>query len=365
MKTIFIVDDQETSLLSAKIALDGIFKTYTFTSAEQMFKFAEKIIPDMILLDVKMPNMNGYEAMQIIISNEKLKSVPVIFLTAKNDAESEIQGFELKAVDFITKPFSPPVLLKRIETHIGLNNLFKEIQHKNEELIKIHALKNNILAMIAHDMKNYIKNIQKSLEIINTEHNGFDNNKCIKMMTDSSIKALALVKDILNLNSLEIWSDTECMVICDIRKFVADSHETFSTLASQKNIDMTFDLENEPLFCTIDSVKLQRVFDNLCINAIKFTQPNGTINISATKTNNMAQISVTDTGLGIEKEMIDKLFDEYTIAGRTGTTGEDFIGLGLYLVKQIIIQHNGTIEVQSEVGKGSSFILKLPIAKNM
>jgi len=120
MKTIFIVDDNDANLLIAKNALDGMYETYALPSAERMFKLLEKIKPDLILLDVDMPKMDGFEAMQKLKSDDSLKTIPVIFLTAKQDSESERQGFEIGAIDFISKPFSQPVLLKRIEMHIDV-----------------------------------------------------------------------------------------------------------------------------------------------------------------------------------------------------------------------------------------------------
>jgi len=118
MKTIFIVDDNATNLVTAKNVLDGIYKTYAMPSAEKMFQLLGKITPNLILLDVEMPEMNGFEALLALKSDEKLSNIPVIFLTAKHDAESEKRGLEMGAVDFINKPFSPPVLIKRIEAHI-------------------------------------------------------------------------------------------------------------------------------------------------------------------------------------------------------------------------------------------------------
>jgi putative two-component system response regulator len=128
MKTVFIVDDNDTNLMAAKTALDGTYKTFALPSAEKMFKLLEKITPDLILLDVDMPEMDGFQAMSALKSDVKLKSIPVIFLTAKNDAESEIRGFEIGALDFINKPFSAPVLIRRIETHIETDKLVKESQ---------------------------------------------------------------------------------------------------------------------------------------------------------------------------------------------------------------------------------------------
>jgi len=128
MKTIFIVDDNDTNLMAAKTALDGTYKTFALPSAGKMFNLLEKISPDLILLDVDMPETDGFQAMSALKSDEKHKSIPVIFLTAKNDAESEIRGFEMGGLDFINKPFSAPVLIKRIETHIETDKLIKESQ---------------------------------------------------------------------------------------------------------------------------------------------------------------------------------------------------------------------------------------------
>ena len=115
MKTIFIVDDNHTNLATAKEALDGRFRTFAMSSAVRMFKLAEKIKPDLILLDIEMPGMDGFEAIQEIKKDSRLHDVPVIFLTSRNDAEAEIRGFEMGALVFINKAFSPPVLIRRIE----------------------------------------------------------------------------------------------------------------------------------------------------------------------------------------------------------------------------------------------------------
>ena len=142
MKIIFIVDDNYTNLSIAKAAL-GMYKTYSMTSAARMFKLAEKIIPDLILLDINMPEMDGFEALRILKSNVRLKSVPVIFLTARNDTEAEIRGFEMGALDFINKPFSQPILVKRIESHIETDRLIKESQRA---LLDMHNATISVLA---------------------------------------------------------------------------------------------------------------------------------------------------------------------------------------------------------------------------
>ena len=148
MKTIFIVDDNQTNLIAAKMALDGIYKSFALSSAARMFKLAEKIMPDLILLDIEMPEMDGFEAMKLLKSDKILRSIPVIFLTSRSDAETEIRGFEMGALDFINKPFSPPVLIRRIETHIETDRMIKRSQ---QALRDIH---NATISTIANMVEN-------------------------------------------------------------------------------------------------------------------------------------------------------------------------------------------------------------------
>ncbi|MDR0222163.1 MAG: response regulator [Oscillospiraceae bacterium] len=170
MKTVFIVDDNETNRMTAKRALDGAYKTFALPSAAAMFKLLEKITPELILLDLDMPETDGFQAMAALKSDEKLKSIPVVFLTAMNDADSEIRGFEMGALDFLNKPFSPPVLIKRIETHIDTDNLIKESQRA---VRSIHNATIKVLSDVVESRDEvtggHIARTQKYLEILVNE----------------------------------------------------------------------------------------------------------------------------------------------------------------------------------------------------
>jgi putative two-component system response regulator len=133
-KTIFLVDDNITNLTMGRNVLAGHYNVATVDSGERMLKMLEKNIPDMILLDVEMPEMNGYDAIKIIKSKEETKNIPIIFLTAKSDSDSELEGLSLGAIDYIIKPFSPPLLLKRIETHLLVESQKKELLNYNKNL---------------------------------------------------------------------------------------------------------------------------------------------------------------------------------------------------------------------------------------
>jgi putative two-component system response regulator len=171
MKTIFVVDDNDTNLVAAKTALDGTYKTFTISNAARLFKLAEKIKPDLILLDVEMPETDGFTAMEMMKTDPALapllSNVPVIFLTAVSDSNAEIRGFELGAVDFISKPFSTPILLKRIESHIETDKVIKSSQQS------LRNMQNAMISVIAELVENrdkitggHIERTQQYLKIL-------------------------------------------------------------------------------------------------------------------------------------------------------------------------------------------------------
>jgi len=144
MKTIFVVDDSDTNLSMAEEALDKLYRVMTMPSAVKMFSFLEKIIPDLILLDIEMPDIDGFTALTKLKSNSSWTAIPVMFLTAHTDAEVEARGFEMGAVDFITKPFSAPVLINRIKTHLDIDELIRE------RTAQLSRLQNSIVSVLAN-----------------------------------------------------------------------------------------------------------------------------------------------------------------------------------------------------------------------
>jgi putative two-component system response regulator len=166
LKTVFIVDDNATNLVVAKNALAGSYKTFTLPSARKMFALAEKVIPDIILLDVVMPEMDGYEAFTIIKSSGRLKDIPVIFLTAKNNSEEEMRGFEMGAVDYLKKPVLPATLIQRIEVHLETDKLIKEGRKEQKPSgVSINVIE-NMVRRREKTTKNYIDRLQTNLAIL-------------------------------------------------------------------------------------------------------------------------------------------------------------------------------------------------------
>ena len=154
-KTIFIVDDNDTNLTMAKDALKNHYRVMTLPSAVKMFALLEKVTPDLILLDIEMPEMDGFEALEKLKSQSAYEDIPVIFLTSMTDTKIEVRGFEMGVVDFMTKPFSAPVLINRIKTHLNIDELIRErtsqLQHKTDQL---QSLQNSIVYVLADMVEN-------------------------------------------------------------------------------------------------------------------------------------------------------------------------------------------------------------------
>jgi putative two-component system response regulator len=148
MKIIFVVDDSDTNLSMAETALEDQYQVMTMPSAAKMFTMLEKVTPDLILLDIEMPEMNGFEALKKLKAADSLSVIPVMFLTGRNDAAIEVEGFQLGAVDFVTKPFSAPVLMNRIKTHLDIDEIIKE------RTAQLHQLQNSIVSVLADMVEN-------------------------------------------------------------------------------------------------------------------------------------------------------------------------------------------------------------------
>jgi signal transduction histidine kinase len=238
-----------------------------------------------------------------------------------------------------------------------------ELYHeRNNQLKKIIEVQDNVMNMISHDLKNYLGTISLSLETMELLNEELSENKYIKKISASTNLAIGLVKEILSTSKAEIENQDENFTKNDMNKILTESKENFIDIAMQKNINVVYDLYPEAVICNLNYFKFIRIIDNLFINAVKFTYPEGNIIIKTRKIGNFAHLHIIDNGLGMSECVKEHLFMKFSKSGRVGTAGEESTGLGLYIVKQLIELHNGEIDVKSEVGKGTEFIIKIPLS---
>ncbi|MDR2964182.1 MAG: response regulator [Treponema sp.] len=209
MKTIFVIDDSDTNLSMAESALEDLYRVMTMPSAAKMFELLHKVSPDLILLDIEMPEMDGFQALQKLKESDHTSHIPVMFLTGRNDPEVEVKGFELGAVDFVTKPFSAPVLINRIKTHLDIDEIIRE------RTAQLHRLQNSIVSVLANIVEHrdkgtgshiertsaYIRiliNEMKARGIYEDEMHGWDVDKIISSARMHDLGKISITDIIIN-----------------------------------------------------------------------------------------------------------------------------------------------------------------------
>ncbi|MCB1192119.1 MAG: hybrid sensor histidine kinase/response regulator [Leptospiraceae bacterium] len=352
---VLIVDDTPQNIEVIINILNSEFSLIIAKDGKQALHVLEKMIPDLILLDVSMPDMDGFEVCKILKNNSRTKDIPIIFLTARAESEDVVKGFHTGGADYVTKPFRIEELKARMNTHLKLRQ--KELQ-----LQELNATKDKFFSIIAHDLKNPFSGIIGISDIILKNLKTMSLEKLEEMMQilhDSSYHGYRLLENLLE------WSRTQTNSIgykpenFYIKDILNQTYYLVKSNADQKNIRLSLEMHTtEQVYA--DPNMILTVVRNLVANAIKFTPKNGEIKVIANKQGNEIVVSIIDNGIGIEQENISKLFDIGSKLSNPGTENEKGTGLGLILCKEFVHINNGEINVKSELGKGSTFSFTLP-----
>ncbi len=353
---ILIVDDVTKNIqLVANILQEAGYEIFFALNGQMALELVKNQTLDLILLDIMMPEMDGFEVCRRIKMLPNIKDIPIIFLTAKTDIEDIKKGFEVGGVDYITKPFNREELLARVKTHLSL-------MRQQKELKDLNATKDKFFSIIAHDLKSPFNHLLGLTEIIQDLSPETDH-KEVRELAALIHKSAKQGRDLLD-NLLE-WSRSQI----GARDFRPDNIKLFDIvneaisfveqIASQKDISIINAVEKDAV-ARADINMLNTILRNLLNNAIKFTKPGGFVKIHAKKRKEVTEITVEDNGIGISKSTLSKLFKTDENPSTPGTSSEKGTGLGLILCREFVEQHGGSIYVESERGKGSRFIFTLP-----
>lgn len=359
---LLIVDDNSNNL---KVLAGLLSKNYSLSFANNGLKaidICKKLDPDLILLDVMMPEMDGLTVCRILKSNPETANIPVIFLTAKVEDEDIIEGFNAGGVDYIKKPFNLQELQVRINTHIELKLSKEHIINQNETLEGLNSTKDKFFSIIAHDLKNPLAAIREMSAVLFDEYDELSKDEKKELLGDLK-SASANIYELLE--NLLTWSRSQrnLMEFNPVQtplKLIADNVIGILGLhASNKSITLTNQVKDDHIIFA-DPNLITTVIRNLVSNAIKFTPEKGTITITSETADLYTNISVIDDGIGMEQKQVQSLFKIDSTRSTPGTNQEKGTGLGLILCKDFVEMHNGKIWVESELGKGSSFIFSIP-----
>jgi len=361
-KKIIAVDDNIENLTAIKNTLKDLYEVYPSPSALKMFSLLEHLRPDLILLDVEMPDMNGYEAAQKLKQSDKFREIPIIFLTSMDDAQSEIKGLSIGAVDYIRKPFVGPLILRRIETHLSL------IDHQLEAQKASHA-KGQFLSHMSHEIRSPLNAIIGMINIATHTDDIQKIKHCLDKADNASRLLMGLINDILDMSKIEANKLELSNSEFNFEKMLANIINMTSVRAGEKNQNIVVNVNaNVPPFIISDDLRLSQVITNLLTNAIKFTPENGIITLNAEKLDETdgeitLRIEVVDSGIGISEEQQKRLFTSYHQADNSITKNFGGTGLGLAISKRIVELMQGTIWIESELNKGAKFIFTIKAKK--
>lgn len=354
--SILIVDDVAKNIqLVAKFLTKEGYNLYFAQSGEAALKQVEQNYFDLILLDIMMPEMDGFEVCRRIKENKKNHLVPIIFITAKTDDEAIKKSFSIGGVDYITKPFNPEELIARVRTHISL-------QSRERELRELNSTKDTILSIISHDLKTPFFNIMGLGEIMLNNYEGFsdaEKKELLTNMVDSARASHNLLDNLLNWIRMQTGKIAFMPIRSNINSLIKGTIELARFQATSKGVDLIYnDISDVEVFT--DEHMFNTILRNLMTNAIKYTNSGGKVEILAQEIDEIVKISVKDNGVGIPSEKIDKLFSYGNSVSTPGTNQELGSGFGLIITHDFVKKNKGELTVESEVGQGTTFSFTLP-----
>ena len=364
---ILIVDDVMSNVLLLKVLLTNEkFAIATASNGRQALEQVEKENPDLVLLDVMMPDMSGFEVAQHLKSNPQTAEIPIIFLTALNSTADIVKGFQVGANDFISKPFNKEELIIRVTHQISLVAAKRLILSKTEELQRTIAGRDKLYSVIAHDLRSPMGSIKMVLNmlILNLpfEKIGAEMYELLTMANQTTEDVFSLLDNLLKWTKSQIGKLNVVYQDVDLIEVTDGVIEIFSMVASLKKIRIR-EMKPERMMVNADIDMLKTVVRNLLSNAIKFSKENSEILVKMEEVNGMAVVSVQDHGCGISEEGQKKLLHADTHFSTFGTNNEEGSGLGLLLCKDFVVKNGGKLWFTSKEGEGSIFSFSIPVKK--
>lgn len=364
---ILIVDDVMSNVLLLKVLLTNEkFAIATASNGRQALEQVEKENPDLVLLDVMMPDMSGFEVAQHLKSNPNTADIPIIFLTALNSTADIVKGFQVGANDFISKPFNKEELIIRVTHQISLVAAKRLILSKTEELQRTIAGRDKLYSVIAHDLRSPMGSIKMVLNMLilnlSSEKIGAEMYELLTMANQTTEDVFSLLDNLLKWTKSQIGKLNVVYQDVDLVEVTDGVIEIFSMVASLKKIKIR-EMKPEKMMVNADIDMLKTVVRNLLSNAIKFSKENSEVLVKMEEVDGMAVVSVQDYGCGISEEGQKKLLHTDTHFSTFGTNNEEGSGLGLLLCKDFVVKNGGKLWFTSKEGEGSIFSFSIPVKK--
>ncbi|HEY5227167.1 MAG TPA: hybrid sensor histidine kinase/response regulator [Opitutaceae bacterium] len=366
-RRILAVDDDRINLriIGGILRPEG-YEIAEASSGEQALELYGSFHPNLVLLDVMMPGIDGFTTCRTLKKTYGDKCAPVIFVTAKSEADDVVMGFDAGGVDYLTKPFRPKEVVARIRTHLSNQQLAEQQKLLVSQLSKANADKDRFLGMCAHDLRNPLSSIRGLAELMNEDAIGemtVEQKEIIQTIHGASQSMLQLVNELLDVATIEGGHLKLDKAPTSIAEIVERSVHLSNIEAAKKNTKIEMVKANGDPIVDVDRNKIRQVVDNIISNAVKYSPKGSIITVVIHADANVAGFAVRDSGPGIPDSERHMLFKDYSRLSAKPTGGEKSTGLGLAICRKIVEAHNGTIGVENIPGRGAEFIVSLPLHK--
>jgi two-component system, sensor histidine kinase and response regulator len=352
---VLVVDDipKNLQVVGTMLRNEG-YEVMPATSGADALEGVRVQVPDLILLDLMMPEMDGLEVCRRFKADPAVRSIPIIFLTASNEMEHLVNGFKAGAVDYITKPFNAPELLARVRTHL-------ELRHARERLREMNDEKNEFMGIAAHDLRSPLNAVKGYSEMVLEDPAlSLENAELIKRIHDAAARMVEMVQNLLDANRIERGEMQLHVEPVDLGAALHSVVEAQRPRALAKQQTIYLEIEATPVVVQLDPGVTVQVLENLLSNAVKYSPAGTDVFVRLKKNLQGARVEVQDQGPGLSAEDQKKLFGKFARLSAKPTGGEHSTGLGLSIVKKMVEAMSGKVWCESELGHGATFIVEFP-----
>ena len=366
---ILLIDDQPENLHYLRMLLKN-YRIVSSLNATEGIKIAKRQRPDLILLDIMMPGIDGLEACRMLKADEETADIPIIFVTARVMLDDVITGFGLGANDYITKPYESGELLARVKTHLDLRKAKKKIMAEFDRVNKLNDEKNEFINIAAHDLRNPLKVIQGFTRLITRNYESLSDENIKEFLDDISSATdnmLFIINDVLMMNDLDEGNYDLVEQDFDLTELLAVLESEFRDKAEEKNINLLVEDSFRNKTVNNDFLKTKKLLEHLIANALNYSLPHTTVILrleaaSEKQVNKgfYARITISDEGPGISKEEMPHIFDKFCKISNKPTNNEPSSGLGLAISKSLSDILCYKLKCKTEINKGTDFSIYLP-----
>lgn len=362
---ILIVDDRTENLYSLECMLaEDDREILKAQSGDEALKIAFQEEISLILLDVQMPEMDGFEVANMLKSTKRTRKIPIIFVTAISKEKKYIlQGLGEGAFDYLFKPLDSDITKSKVKTLLQLYAQQKEIELKNSELHRLNEEKNYFLGMASHDLRNPLGNILTLVNLIDDEIGNLmpqDHRKYLKIVQSTSKHMMELLNELLDISRIEAGLNTYKPRTVSVHDLLQETISGHKAHADKKQIHLSYSLPDANMTLLCDKNQIMQVMNNLVSNAIKYSHNGSPIELIVEQNPQDTIFHIQDHGQGIPQQEHKRLFEAFSRTSVKSTGGESSTGLGLNIARKLIECHGGKIWLKSEVGKGTTFSFSIP-----